>query len=481
MPNFEQFPHDETSGSENPEHEAEDAAGVGRRLSGFVSRWRDRALAIALVAGAVGAVVKRRAEFEPAGRASEVSMSQKELTALDPEASMERVRLILETLPRGFVAGEIVSIRFRDERMPIDETYGLPKSEAAGTAESVMVAEGAIITFWKGMKGASSEEIWNGTILHEVAHANDWETDRNLDADDREELKRRVFERVQAGDRYRSSYVESISNPVPQLELETKAKEYWGEIVEAWLSGELQDPSSPDFALVQEYVAKNDPGFDRDAALAARQQVLHDMKIEKGAAAYRRLPQGERDGTEAWVTRRAKIATEGADLALQREGRKALVGALERLGTSDARRIHLMKLLEYYGARDEVFESRLAPDGYGVIENNALVDLAEAYDRFKDGEEAFGPDAGMARAELDEIIASTGIWIGQGEHAVVLQPGERDALGWTRGDTWSEHMLADLVGWHEAKQDVVQEYLDRATFEMPEEEEDAEDTEGDEE
>lgn len=475
MPNFEQFPHDEASGAENPANEAEDAASVGRRLSGFVSRWRDRALATALIAGAVGTVVKRRAEFEPAGRASEVSMSQKELTALDPEASTERVRLVLETLPRGFVAGEIVSIRFRDERMPVGETYGLPKSEAAGTAESVMVAEGTIITFWKGMKGASSEEIWNGTILHEVAHANDWETDRNLDADERKDLKRRVLERVQAGDRHRSSYVESINNPIPQMELEIKAKEYWGEIVEAWLSGELQDPSSPDFALVQEYVAKNDPGFDRDAALAARLHVLHDMKIEKGVASYRKMPQEERDGVEAWVTGRAKIEAEGADLALQREGRKAFVEALRRLGTTPARKQHLMALMGYYECRDKVYESRLAADDYGVIENNALVDLAEAYDWLKKGEAAFGPDAGMARSELDGILETTGIWVGGETRPVVLQSGERKSLGWER-DEWTSLLLADLTGWHEAEQDVVQEYLDRAAaFESPEE--DAEDSE----
>lgn len=210
------------------------------------------------------------------------ALKLEELIALDPEATPERLQLILSTLPDGFIEGDVASIGFRDEKYQIDKSYGEElhlNSEGAGTAEGGDGASGTRIVFWRGMKGHPSQAIWNGTFLHEVAHANDWRTDSDLSPKERTVLKLAIMDRVGAEDRFKSAYVEAISNDDADRELETKAVEYWAEIVEAHLKGDALPEA--DAALVKAHIAKQDSEFDRDAELQARLGVLIEMQDEE--------------------------------------------------------------------------------------------------------------------------------------------------------------------------------------------------------
>ncbi len=98
-----------------------------------------------------------------------------ELRALDHEATPERMRVLLSTLPRGFVGGEVASIGFRDEKDEMSKAYGpelqLSSGSEASASGGKKEAE-SVITYWRGAKGQDSRELWGETLEHELGHAN---------------------------------------------------------------------------------------------------------------------------------------------------------------------------------------------------------------------------------------------------------------------------------------------------------------------
>ncbi|MFA5854458.1 MAG: hypothetical protein WC866_05260 [Patescibacteria group bacterium] len=267
---------------------AERAKRLEEEMRSMQSRYpilRHAALVFALGSTSYSAVKIARSKWEkvsPVESAPE-ALVMEELRELDPEATPERLHLILSTLPGGFVEGDVASIGFRDKKYKLDKSYGEElhrNAEGAATAEGGHGTSGTRIVFWRGMKGHPSMKIWNGTLLHEVAHANDWRTDSDLSSEDRTALKAAVMARVAAEDRFKSPYVEAISNNDDDAqELETKAVEYWAEIVEEYLKGGVLPEA--DEELVQKHIAKQDPDFDREAELQARLGVLVEMQDEE--------------------------------------------------------------------------------------------------------------------------------------------------------------------------------------------------------
>lgn len=389
MPNFEERPNPprEEPEEELPKTETdskqEQAEGVLMRLNTRLRGMKDAILA-SMILGQIASsgldLVKAAYEEQERARAAakeprkdadaekevarpETEIRQEELLALDPEASPERVRFILDTLPESFVDGEVASIGFTDEKFEMHESYGaeLQESQGAGTAAGGTRAERTVITFWKGMKGHPSEQIWNGTLLHEVAHANDWDTDDQMEPAERTELKANVVARVQSEDRYRSPYVEAISNPDAAKELDIKAKEYWGEIVEAYLKGEALP--TDDEALVKGFIAKSDPAFDRDAALAKRKDAIAQMGESAARKEFESAPEKERQEALAWVERHeGKAAVPELEAAGQRLGRRELVKVMRALGTSEDRQAIIQTVLDSYLARESLLEARKHPE-----------------------------------------------------------------------------------------------------------------------
>jgi len=278
----------ETPPSATPESGQESPSKVMERLSGRMSAWRSEYLqALAFTAAAWAAAVpaaERILETERAEPTLDIDVHYDELRALDPEATPERIDAILATFPKGFIEGEVGSIGFKDKKKTPLTKYGKAlqtNSEALAHAAGGKMRMKADIVFWAGSKNFDSGYIWGRTLLHEVAHAVDWRNSHKLEFMERDSLKRAVYERVGATDRFRSTYVETISNDDAQTERDVKAREYWAEIVAAYLSGDLADPQDPDFKLVQGFITEEDPTFDRDQALVRRQLVLRETAQDR--------------------------------------------------------------------------------------------------------------------------------------------------------------------------------------------------------
>jgi hypothetical protein len=180
---------------------------------------------------------------------------------------------VLGTFPIEFLSN-MNSISFENIHKKVNtEKYGeaYANEEIAGEADSgdrsVKIFAGAL----------GNEKIWitNDLIAHELAHLNDWETNKLLTLEERLELFNKILERVDAEDKYQSSYVESITNDNKQYEKHTKAKEYYAEIMEAYFSinGPMSLPEA-DRAVVKGVIDKLNPQYDENAMLSVRLGII---------------------------------------------------------------------------------------------------------------------------------------------------------------------------------------------------------------
>lgn len=450
------------------------------RLSRFVERWKQEYVMAAFGSLIVGtafnyAKTAREADEARARQAELEARPEKEtgleirfdeLRVLDPEASPERIRLLLDTLPEGYVEGDISAIGFTDEVLPMPEAYGekLSEGEAAAHAAGGMGDAQTAVIFWRGMKDSSSKGIWNGTFLHEVGHCNDWERDGDLDAFERADLKMKVIARVLAPDRFKSDYVESISSSDKQKEVELKAVEYWAEINEAHLNGILA-PFSPDADIVREHIARTDPDFNRDEALAARKLILAEMADEEASKEFTKLPRDDQDAIRSQLDRRVRIEAEPKPPAVQREGRKELMAAMLKWGATREGKEYLAALTDYHAALQSAFEARVFRKEDKVMRGFEMGTAAHNHDSLIEAAEKY-PEADFVRQEFERLIDEYGLWVSGSERRVVLGSGELDAL--TKGN--KENLWAFFaLGWDiPSYDDPVDEYLARNVFTMPE-------------
>lgn len=172
------------------------------------------------------------------------------------------IRKVLGVLPKTWVEGEITRINTDGKIVDLPESYGIKGAKEAANAFTGL--DGTTeITFHQADEGVDSRWVLSDGLPHEIAHANDWDNDANLDFKRRLDLLQSVAERVQSSDRYLSSYVEGISNKDSQLELYQKAKEYWAEISTAYFT----DPdrlADADYLIVDDAIMDAEPDYNPD-------------------------------------------------------------------------------------------------------------------------------------------------------------------------------------------------------------------------
>ncbi len=277
-------------------------------------------------------------------KVSELKINYDELLKLDPGATREGIEYIInETLPES-TRRNIASVGFVDRKRKMDITYG-PKlhtsSETAATAEGGVGSDGVEIFFWRGMHRNSvsfdmdkeevvfwkgqlrpdlSVSIWNDTVLHEAGHGDDWLRDALHTEIGHQVLKNMIYLRVQADDRFQSAYVEAISNDDKYEEWNLKAVEYWAEIYKAYL---VNDPNLPeiDAKIVKDYIAKQDPNFDRDKALAQRLNKITEMNAE---TSFQKLSIMQ-DKYKSWIKQEHGGSEDLENVVMQKLGRAELV------------------------------------------------------------------------------------------------------------------------------------------------------------
>lgn len=178
--------------------------------------------------------------------------------------SNEEMMEVVGSLPVTYQI-DAPTIRYEDEEMPLPEIYGIKKkgsdipeveaAHASPSANEIVFSAGSRGMFWFDLS----------CVLHEEAHLKDWSTNKTLTLEERMTLVQEIIDRVNAPDRFHSAYVESIKNPNKQVELNTKATEYYAEITEAYFDRTHFLLSQKDKQIIEQVVHETNPTFtERD-------------------------------------------------------------------------------------------------------------------------------------------------------------------------------------------------------------------------
>jgi len=182
---------------------------------------------------------------------------------------------------------EVDYIVFSKELEKMPENYGQELSQnshVAGRAENL--GKQVKIYFNKDLYGSNNTNLEKKfdaisiakTMFHEIAHCNDWERDSEMSLIERLKMLELMVERVKSEDRFLSNYVETIKNPNGEKEtLYLKAIEYWAEIAAQYFAApeafKVENPI--DFKIVDEFIKKQNPGFDIFATMKKIQKIAN--------------------------------------------------------------------------------------------------------------------------------------------------------------------------------------------------------------
>ncbi|MFA5841032.1 MAG: hypothetical protein WC847_02045 [Candidatus Paceibacterota bacterium] len=159
--------------------------------------------------------------------------------------------------PKGWISGQIKQIKFISS---IKET-------SRGHSKLGGFQGGNVYLYTNPELSGGTIPVDNTTIAHEFAHANDWDSDINLNILERQTQLLEVHKRLMAPDAFGKDDINS--DYLPHLNgtrdgLLRAAHEYWAEICAEYFTNPesfLKDHPN-DFKLVDSFVKKKDPAFD---------------------------------------------------------------------------------------------------------------------------------------------------------------------------------------------------------------------------
>jgi len=243
-------------------------------------------------------------------------------------------RYLEEGFPRFMTARSAVSsIEFTTEHRLMRADYHMEEgTEIAGTCSIGEASEASEIRLYGSLLDTRGRleisSAFGEVLVHELAHAIDWENLDALDPATRLRMLHQMVGHARDEERLRFSYIEQIHSDNPQEQLRNRAVEYYAELtsnvfrlapdmsaddpfwaqdlsnrlIEQYGSTEYADTSIvsedatiyrqhviDDIELVREIVAAYDPDFDWQAASHARREVIAEMRRDLPAREIKAL------------------------------------------------------------------------------------------------------------------------------------------------------------------------------------------------
>ena len=173
---------------------------------------------------------------------------------------VEQLKQILSSLPEGWVTNEIIYIGQKE--VEIDKEKAQEKEWSVVARVDRAGPNWDSIWFLEDSSDFSVYYLIN-TLMHEVAHANDWTSDNEMSFYERLDMLLELTNRYKEDDRYMSTYVEGIEieRDKDNAELYRKVSEYWAEICSQY----FEDPSVlhvKDIQIIEKHINRTDPDFD---------------------------------------------------------------------------------------------------------------------------------------------------------------------------------------------------------------------------
>lgn len=190
-------------------------------------------------------------------------------------------KIVQETLPKGWLNNEVERIEYEDVEQDVDyegiKNKALASCYGNGRLNNKRKTE---IIFYAGSKRTSLDYVV-GAINHEVAHANDWESDNEMTVAEKAALALKIGQRLKAKDRFMSSYVESIEYKNNKKKTRyLKATEYWAEICAQYFEDATR-LNIKDYQIVDAHIRKTDPSFNWITAAVRRREITRQVAIRQ--------------------------------------------------------------------------------------------------------------------------------------------------------------------------------------------------------
>lgn len=201
--------------------------------------------------------------------------------------------------PKGWIDDEISMVEYKGKALRGDQRpdYGQEDEETrrGATAEEQKEGKSKIKFYFEDPKEYASKKdfikILDWVFSHESSHANDWESESQMDFKNRVNFLYEVSQNCFKEDALRDvfGYIDSIKNEAKNKENYFKVKEYWGSCCEYYFTfSEILKQDHPrEFEMVDKYVKKEDPTFDTFKKKEQRDELIKQIcdrekeKIEK--------------------------------------------------------------------------------------------------------------------------------------------------------------------------------------------------------
>jgi len=190
--------------------------------------------------------------------------------------------------PKGWLDDEINVVEYRDKELKGDlkREYGRDEEvKYGGTTHMEKEGKSKIEFYFKGPKEHDSKKDFIETLdwyfSHEASHANDWESESQMDFKNRVDFLCEVSQSCFKGGAFRDvmGYVDSIKNNDKNKERYYKVREYWGSCCEYYFTfPEIFKQNNPaEFAMVDKYVKMEDTNYNPVEKLAQRKGLIEQM------------------------------------------------------------------------------------------------------------------------------------------------------------------------------------------------------------
>ena len=189
-----------------------------------------------------------------------------------PESSLAEVREVIsegeDKYPKGWINGQIGSVKLVDHLGKLNDSW----SESGEYHRYPIFNSPYVLLLNTPPDSSGISRLDTTTLAHELGHANDWESDLELNLLDRYQLLLDTYKRMMSNDAYHddrhkdenNTPYHQIFNDGSSLGLYKATTEYWADLCAAYFEFpegfEKQFPE--DYKLVHKIVMKNDPTFD---------------------------------------------------------------------------------------------------------------------------------------------------------------------------------------------------------------------------
>lgn len=183
-----------------------------------------------------------------------------------------------ECLPKGF---NVKKVSFKDEGVPMPSRYNSQKTDVVNLEAAHADQEGNIV-FTGGIKDCKPGFVLE-TLGHETGHCGDPYRNKYLTLDERLWVHGKIDARLKQADRFKSGYVEGINNRNKHVEHNTKASEYFAEVIANYIKDKAS-LSRADREIVEFVIKRVDPGFDINYANRIFKLMESRLHLKKALA-----------------------------------------------------------------------------------------------------------------------------------------------------------------------------------------------------